>query len=290
MNAFEQIRENAEMPALVRAVIAGEHASPKALAIEDYTEFKKMYLNNHYETIRQMNLFIGGMKDFETMQGHISAALGLECLVEEEDLAENTASNSEIKSGIPGFVSQGYTALWNDPQETGRAGEKVFVDKRSISRTLWIAKALAIQNNNDDRKALEAIAGFMRGLLKYDKEFAAKVAKENHDKIVPIGLYDTAGKAVCRQQALFCQLGLQEAGIPVRMALGTCIPKAEPHMWDIAAVTGKIALVDIASEKRHVIYGASLDECNEQAKQDGKEYIYIPRSQHFFRYSAGGLR
>ncbi len=295
MTAFEQIRKSLEMTALIRGAVTGDSEQvllKDGLTIEEYALFKKMYINEPYSTIRQMNDFMGRMRhNYDVMERHVDACLELGCLVEEDNLMDNIECGDKIMCGIPGFISQGYTALWNNWKDTGRNSEKVTVDKRSIRGTLKIAKLFAIGNKGEDRQALDEVAGFLHATLKYDKNFTDNLAKESRDNSVVINIYEQEGKAVCRQHALFTQLALQEAGIPVRQVIGILKDAKEqvPHMWNIASIDDRNVFID-AANSAFPLYGEILGICYAYLASRGRQYITAPRSAHFYKYSTRGLR
>ncbi|MBU2637402.1 MAG: transglutaminase-like domain-containing protein [Nanoarchaeota archaeon] len=300
MTAFEQIKDSLEMTALVRSAVTDntEEVSLKHdLTMEEYTLFKKMYVNDPYSTIGHMNAFMGRMRNnYNVMDHHVDAALELECLVEEEDLRENIEFNSEIKCEIPGFVSQGYRALWNDGRDTGRSREKVIVDKRTIKGTLKIAKLFAIGNKDDEEKTLKDIARYLQSILKYDLEFIDAIAEEKRDVSVMINLYETVGKAICRHHALFYQLAVQEAGIPAKMIPGQYEGRQRGHMWGKAKLNRKSAILDLTNYENPVIISERLINCYEKAKagyaKKGINITYIPWNPRtcYYKYSTRGLQ
>ena len=303
------IELTAQQANLVRAVLAPQRTdvlsapardavtgvkTVEALTPYELRDFRSTWRQTPVASIGMMNRAIASISEPQRSYRYLSAAFELELLM---DRRESPPPSTEVLSGIPTYVMDGYTDIGAPSSKGRRRRDRILVDKERLRPQLLRTKREAIDVFSKSSRAGVELESLLRNIARSLREDVAYQEDRNAEaedaRTVLLSDCVRDQRMDGRHLALLYQLRMQEAGISSRIIKGKVrlFGIEAKHAWNIAWRDNVLAIVDVtyATETGpFVVTGASLAEATSKTMRHDR--CYYPASDSLNRYQINSPR
>jgi FHA domain/Transglutaminase-like superfamily len=255
----------------------------------DWSRFVTSWSVDPIACMRAVNRAIARLRSPARIRRYLEAAVELETFM---DRRTPQAPEARVLSGIPAYITDGYTDMGRNPSRIERRGrEKIKVDKERLRSWLVEARWQALAHEPSLEGVLREFYEVVRRSLRFDESRVKDLSSEWKDRSVNLSRFLDDGIGLCRHYSILYQLCLQEAAIPGRVVKGSlCVFGLEGrHAWNLAWLGGRVALIDVTLPSHDgplIALGSSVEEVYRIVNREERRYLPTPDQQNHYKIGA----